>query len=405
MDPHNSESAKRALAELAVNQDKLRSMFLRIDFSVAKDATSPSPTDWTTDDFKTALNNAKFQTNPPSSLVKKYCRKFLNCFFDPSLLEPKIFKAILAGMSHPTDPNQPLMKNCSHPSAPAIEPIEGDVPLVSGAIVQAWAPFNENEEQSGTLSELNKMIEELNLMLENESKLKGAINFLGFYILHCIRLSVKDEASVCGIIRGKILSKFKSFYPDFNGVTSIGIPTKRSIKKIKLLYSKTAPAIVGLIPLLIQVTEGEDAIASEVFRSGCMISLSCVGLGAISWFIKAFGEDMNTETADLIRNISDSKSYNEYMKVINFLGKLETNAKPGWKWCRLISEGALLDLSTRNNINMAAVCACISAKDLEESRMYMSLPQFDTAKTTLKNEAVNVGDHVRRMREAEGQGF
>ncbi|KAI5730694.1 hypothetical protein M8J76_016507 [Diaphorina citri] len=114
---------------------------------------------------------------------------------------------------------------------------------------------------------------------------------------------------------------------------------------------------------------------------------------------------MNTETADLIRNISDSKSYNEYMKVINFLGKLETNAKPGWKWCRLISEGALLDLSTRNNINMAAVCACISAKDLEESRMYMSLPQFDTAKTTLKNEAVKVGDHVRRMRKAEGQGF
>lgn len=98
-----------------------------------------------------------------------------------------------------------------------------------------------------------------------------------------------------------------------------------------------------------------------LLKAGGMLALADNGLGLVSWTGKA-DEKMGVEVGIYMTSILVTPSVMESMhKLLQFM----TREDPGvtWPWCRLFTESALFDLSTKKNKDATVLSALVVLGD------------------------------------------
>lgn len=188
------------------------------------------------------------------------------------------------------------------------------------------------------------------------------INLVSFIMINCLRLIKKESTCLDNHMPESGTHSFQSLY---DGWLKLPIPPPGGnfSSRFQTSFPGNDTDSKRLFACLVNEwtshTNDNDFIG--LLKAGGMLALADNGLGLVSWTGKA-AEKMGVEVGTYMTSILVTPSIIESMqRLLTFM----TRSRPGitWPWCRLFTDSALFDLSTKKNKDATVLSALVVLGD------------------------------------------
>lgn len=215
-----------------------------------------------------------------------------------------------------------------------------------------------------TRDHVNEFWTELIRMVDSDhTERNRVINLTSFIMINCLRLIKKEATCLDHHMPESGTHSFQSLYDGWLKLL-IPPPGGNFAAKFQTCFPGNDTDSKRLFACLVNEwkSHSTDNDFIGLLKAGGMLALADNGLGLISWTAKA-AEKMGVEVGTYMTSILVTPSIIESMqRLLNFMIR-ET---PGvtWPWCRLFTESALFDLSTKRNKDASILSALVVLGDL-----------------------------------------
>lgn len=198
------------------------------------------------------------------------------------------------------------------------------------------------------------------------------INLTSFIMINCLRLIKKEATCLDHHMPESGTHSFQSLYDGWLKLT-IPPPGGNFAVKFQVCFPGNDSDSKRLFACLVNEWRSHSSNNDFIglLKAGGMLALADNGLGLVSWTAKA-AEKMGVEVGTYMTSILVTPSIIESMqRLLTFM----TRENPGvtWPWCRLFTETALFDLSTKKNKDASILSALVV---LGDPNLLMQMSQF-----------------------------
>lgn len=185
------------------------------------------------------------------------------------------------------------------------------------------------------------------------------VNYIGFYCLNLMRLSVKTadqvEKHICEFFEDRVI-KFWQRKPI---AAHVHPPASSSYNDLCGLMGRQTISFDQLLTLVVEMyhagEESNNSSITGVLKAGCVLSLSTVGLGILNWLHQA-STVSGLSMSDFLDYLDNTVFQPTLRKVVMMMVSLNNNKDYSWPFARLFQDTALSDFATKNDALLCCFC-------------------------------------------------